>query len=82
MQAQTGIELKPTQFRVLLKENDFVYRCPKHDLTNRRMPSLDRLPETDCHSRATTMVSSGFRLCQQAFPNKEAFVFFLHKQNC
>jgi transposase len=34
LQAQTGIELKPTQFRALLKEHDFVYRRPKHDLTN------------------------------------------------
>jgi transposase len=34
MQNKTGIELGPTQFRALLKENDFVYRRPKHDLTN------------------------------------------------
>lgn len=34
LKAQTGIELKPTQFRAVLKENDFVYRRPKHDLTN------------------------------------------------
>jgi transposase len=34
LKAKTGIELKPTQFRALLKENDFVYRRPKHDLTN------------------------------------------------
>jgi transposase len=34
LKAQTGIELKPTQFRALLKEQDFVYRRPKHDLTN------------------------------------------------
>jgi transposase len=34
MQKETGIELGSTQFRVLLKENDFVYRRPKHDLTN------------------------------------------------
>jgi len=34
LKAQTGIELKPTQFRALLKEHDFVYRRPKHDLTN------------------------------------------------
>jgi transposase len=34
LQAKTSIELKPTQFRALLKENDFVYRRPKHDLTN------------------------------------------------
>ncbi len=29
-----GIELKPTQIRALLKEHYFVYRRPKHDLTN------------------------------------------------
>jgi len=34
LKAKTGIELKPTQFRALLKENDFVCRRPKHDLTN------------------------------------------------
>jgi transposase len=34
LKAQTGIELKPTQFRALLKDHDFVYRRPKHDLTN------------------------------------------------
>jgi len=34
MQKETGVELGPTQFRVLLKENDFVYRRPKHVLTN------------------------------------------------
>lgn len=34
MQKETGIELGQTQFRALLKENDFVYRRPKHDLTD------------------------------------------------
>ena len=34
LKAKTGIELKPTQFRALRKEHDFVYRRPKHDLTN------------------------------------------------
>lgn len=34
LKAKTGIELKPTQFRFLLKENGFVYRRPKHALTN------------------------------------------------
>src|SRR5512134_3330864 len=34
LKAKTGIELKPTQFRALLKEHDFVYRRPKHDLSN------------------------------------------------
>lgn len=34
MSKQTGISLSQTQFRALLKANDFVYRRPKHDLTN------------------------------------------------
>jgi transposase len=34
LKAKTGIELKPTQFKAVLKENGFVYRRPKHDLTN------------------------------------------------
>jgi transposase len=34
LKAKTGIELKPTQFKAVLKENDFVYRHPKHDLGN------------------------------------------------
>ena len=34
LKAKTGIELKPTQFQAVLKENDFVYRRPKHDLGN------------------------------------------------
>ena len=34
LKAKTGIELKPTQFRALLKEHDFVYRRTKHDFTN------------------------------------------------
>lgn len=34
LKAKTGIELKPTQFKAVLKENDFVYRRPKHDLGN------------------------------------------------
>ena len=34
MQSNTGKLLEPTQFRALLKENDFVYRRPKHDLTD------------------------------------------------
>lgn len=38
LKAKTGIELKPTQFRALLKEHDFVYRRPKHDLTNLQDP--------------------------------------------
>jgi len=34
LKTKAGIELKPTQFKALLKENDFVYRRPKHDLGN------------------------------------------------
>lgn len=34
LKTKTGIELKPMQFRALLKENDFVYRRPKHNLGN------------------------------------------------
>jgi len=34
LKAKTGIELKKSRFRTLLKENGFVYRRPKHDLTN------------------------------------------------
>lgn len=29
----TGIRLSPTQFRVLLQKHDYVYRRPKHDLS-------------------------------------------------
>lgn len=34
MKTKTGTELKRTQLRAVLKENGFVYRRPKHDLTN------------------------------------------------
>src|SRR5512133_121290 len=34
LQKKTGIELGSTQFRQLLKDNDFVYRRPKHVLSN------------------------------------------------
>ena len=34
MKAKTGIELKRTQLHTVLKDNGFVYRRPKHDLTN------------------------------------------------
>jgi transposase len=34
LKAKTGIELKRTQLRTVLKENGFVYRRPRHDLTN------------------------------------------------
>jgi hypothetical protein len=33
LEKETGILLGATQFKALLKENDFVYRRPKHDLT-------------------------------------------------
>ena len=42
---KTGIELKPTQFRALLKEHDFVYRRPKHDLTNLQDPTARQVAE-------------------------------------
>lgn len=45
LKAQTGIELKPTQFRALLKEHDFVYRRPKHDLTNLQDASARKAAE-------------------------------------
>ncbi len=38
LKEKTSIELKPTQFRALLKEHDFVYRRPKHDITNLQDP--------------------------------------------
>ena len=38
MEKQTGIELGETQFRVLLKEKGFVYRRPKHELSNLQDP--------------------------------------------
>ena len=34
LEKETGILLGKTQFQVLLKENGFVYRRPKHDLTD------------------------------------------------
>jgi transposase len=42
---KTGIELKPTQFRALLKEHDFVYRRPKHDITNLQDPTARQAAE-------------------------------------
>lgn len=38
MEKETGKRLGSTQFRALLKENDFVYRRPKHDLTDLQDP--------------------------------------------
>jgi putative transposase len=45
LKAKTGIELKPTQFRALLKEHDFVYRRPKHDLINLQDASARKAAE-------------------------------------
>jgi transposase len=42
---KTGIELKPTQFRALLKEHDFVYRRPKHNITNLQDPTARQAAE-------------------------------------
>lgn len=42
---KTGIELKPTQFRALLKQHDFVYRRPKHDITNLQDPTARQAAE-------------------------------------
>ena len=38
MEVSTGKRMGQTQFRALLKENDFVYRRPKHDLTDLQDP--------------------------------------------
>ena len=38
LQTQTGKLLGATQFRALLKEHGFVYRRPKHDLTDLQDP--------------------------------------------
>jgi len=38
MEVSTGKLMGQTQFRALLKENDFVYRRPKHDLTDLQDP--------------------------------------------
>lgn len=38
LEKETGKLIGPTQFRNLLKENDFVYRRPKHDLTDLQDP--------------------------------------------
>ena len=45
LKVKTGIELKPTQFRAVLKEHDFVYRRPKHDLTNLQEASARQIAE-------------------------------------
>ena len=38
MEKETGERLGATKFRALLKENNFVYRRPKHDLTDLQDP--------------------------------------------
>ena len=45
MANETGILLSQTQFRLLLKEHDFVYRRPKHDLTNLQDPQARQTAE-------------------------------------
>jgi len=45
MQSETGILLSQTQFRFLLKENGFVYRRPKHDLTDLQDPQAREAAE-------------------------------------
>jgi len=45
MQSETGILLSQTQFRILLKENGFVYRRPKHDLTDLQDPQAREAAE-------------------------------------
>jgi putative transposase len=45
LEKETGVALGATQFHALLKENDFVYRRPKHDLTD--------LQDADARAAAT-----------------------------
>jgi transposase len=45
MESETGILLGQTQFRALLKEQDFVYRRPKHDLTDLQDPEARQAAE-------------------------------------
>ena len=45
LQAKTGILLGQTQFRFLLKDRDFVYRRPKHDLTDLQDPQAREAAE-------------------------------------
>jgi transposase len=61
MESATGILLGQTQFRRLLKEQDFVYRRPKHDLTDLQDPQarqtaeawLDELKKVPRQERST-----------------------------
>ena len=45
MEKETRKLIGPTQFRTLLKENDFVYRRPKHDLTDLQDPQAREAAE-------------------------------------
>lgn len=45
LEKETGKLIGPTQFRNLLKENDFVYRRPKHDLTDLQDPQAREAAE-------------------------------------
>jgi putative transposase len=45
MESQTGALLGQTQFRALLKEQGFVYRRPKHDLTDLQDPEARQVAE-------------------------------------
>jgi len=45
MEKETGTHLGPTKFRALLKENGFVYRRPKHDLTDLQDPQAREAAE-------------------------------------
>lgn len=45
MEKETGKLIGPTQFRTLLQENDFVYRRPKHDLTDLQDPQAREAAE-------------------------------------
>lgn len=45
LEVLTGKLLGPTQFRALLKENKFVYRRPKHDLTDLQDPQARKVAE-------------------------------------
>jgi transposase len=45
LEVVTGKLLGPTQFRALLKENKFVYRRPKHDLTDLQDPQARKAAE-------------------------------------
>ena len=45
LEVATGKLLGPTQFRALLKENNFVYRRPKHDLTDLQDPQAREAAE-------------------------------------